>query len=450
MKYTFFIPLAILVILNITGVQLSKYPNPWSTRTPGMRQEDPDGATSMSWEFAAQREELNPIHYLDEELTFENQSTMVLAGNGKKYVNGHWYRFTGVEPGNYYEFITHYQTDRIEEPFRCVLARILWYDQEGSQLGPAEYPAVARDETVPRWNTIRQTYLVPERAVRAKIELIYRWDADGIVHFGGSAMKKVKPPLARKVRLATIYFRPEGTASSAENLKQFTPLIDEAGQQRADIVCLPEGITLVGTPLNYVSASEPVPGPTTRYLGNLARKHHMYMVAGILERDGEAVYNTAILIDRNGELAGKYRKLSLPREEIEGGVTPGNDLPVFDTDFGRIGMMICWDVTFPETARALAMKGAEVIFLPIWGGNLILAKARAIENQVYLVSSTYDMKSAIFDLEGDILKEATRQNPVIVSEVDLNLQKIWPWLGDFKNRIPREMPSQKAFNSDNQ
>jgi predicted amidohydrolase len=88
-------------------------------------------------------------------------------------------------------------------------------------------------------------------------------------------------------------------------------------------VCLPEAITLVGTPLDYIAASEPVPGPTTKYLGDLARKFKMYIVAGILEREGDVVYNTAILMDRDGKLAGKYRKLSLPREEIEGGVTPG-------------------------------------------------------------------------------------------------------------------------------
>jgi predicted amidohydrolase len=107
--------------------------------------------------------------------------------------------------------------------------------------------------------------------------------------------------------------------------------------------------------------------------------------------------------------------------------------------------MICWDVSFPETARTLAQKGAEVIFLPIWGGNLTLTKARAIENQVYIVSSSYDMISAVFDQEGEVLKQATTGNPVVVTEVDLSKQKLWPWLGDFKNRIPTEMPPQKAI-----
>ena len=207
-------------------------------------------------------------------------------------------------------------------------------------------------------------------------------------------------------------------------------------------MCLPEAITLIGTKHNYISASEPVPGPTTRFLGEAAKKYNLYIVAGILEKEGDVVYNTAVLIDRKGELAGKYRKVSLPREEIDGGVMPGEDIPVFDTDFGRIGIMICWDMQFPEVARTLAMKGAEVILVPIWGGDITLTKARAIENQVYLVTSTYDMISAVFDLKGNVIDEATKSNPLAISEVDLNEQVLWRWIGDMKNRIRRELPSK--------
>jgi len=107
--------------------------------------------------------------------------------------------------------------------------------------------------------------------------------------------------------------------------------------------------------------------------------------------------------------------------------------------------MICWDVAFPETARRLARQGAEIIFMPIWGGNVTLTRARAIENQVYLVSSSYDMITAVFDKEGEVMKEATKDEPVIVVEVDLNKQKLWPGIGDFKNRITSEMPPQKTI-----
>ena len=396
------------------------------------------------WKFESARKGIAPISKIDKQKTFNGSPTLLLAGGGKKYADGHWYKIVDVVPGRYFAFQSYFTAWQVEEPNRSVLARIIWQNDSGNIVGEPEYPATLLDKKKEGWSIIQQTYKVPENAKKAKLELQYRWDADGIVHFGGVSFQPTSAPSARMVKLATIHLHPADSKSSHENLEKFSEQIAKAGNQKADIVCLPEEITLVGTDLDYFSASEPVPGPTTTFLGALSKKYHMYIVAGILEREGEVVYNTAVLLDRNGNLAGKYRKVSLPREEIDGGITPGDSLPVFDTDFGRIGMMICWDVSFPETARTLASKGAEIIFMPIWGGNLTLAKARAIENQVYLVSSTYDMISAVFDQEGEVMKQATTDDPVIVVSVDLNKQKLWPWLGDFKNRIPREMPSQKA------
>ncbi len=397
------------------------------------------------WKFESQREAIAPDWYIDSNTTFGKNQTLALKGAGKEYADGHWYKEVNVEPGEYFQFRAYFTASKVEEPNRSILARILWENESGEPVGFTEYPAVLREKTKDGWNIIEQTYKVPAEAKKAKEELHYRWDADGIVHFGGVSFEKNNPPKARKVRIATINYRPRNSKSSMENLEKFSELIAKAAAQKVDIVCLPEEVTLCGTNLNYISASEPVPGPTTQFLGNIARKYNLYIVAGILEREGDVVYNTSVLINRTGDLAGKYRKISLPREEIDGGITPGDSLPVFETDFGRIGMMICWDVSFPETARALAQKGAEVIFLPIWGGSLTLTKARAIENQVYLVSSSYDMISAVFDQEGEVIKEATKADPVVVVDIDLNKQKLWPWLGDFKNRIPGEMPPQRAI-----
>jgi predicted amidohydrolase len=399
------------------------------------------------WKFESQRSEIAPVSSIDDKITYQGNPTLVLSGGGKDYADGHWYTLMDVKPGEYFQFRAYFMASHVEEPERSILASIVWQDGSGKQVGFQEYPLTLRDKKEGSWSIIEQAYKIPEDAIKAKLELHYRWDADGMVHFGGVSFQKTVALQPRIVRLATIHHRPRGTKSSQEGLDQFAELVAKAGAQKADIVCLPEAITLVGTDLDYVSASEPVPGPTTRFLGNLARKYNLYIVAGILERKGEAVYNTAVLIDRSGKLAGTYHKVSLPREEIDGGITPGDALPVFDTDFGRIGMMICWDVTYPEQARMLAKQGAEVILMPIAGGNLVLARARAIENQVYLVSSTYDMISAVFDQAGDVMKEATDSNPVVAVDVDLSKQKLWPWLGDFKNRIQREMPPQKAIRS---
>lgn len=401
------------------------------------------------WKFECQRPDIAPVSLIDTQTTFEGKPTLTLKGGGKNYAAGYWYKVIDVTPGAYYQFQTYFKSSQVDEPDRCILARVIWQNGSNEVVGYREYPATLRDKTRNGWRIIEQPYKAPDEAKTARLELHYRWDADGAVHFGETSFDKTNPPEARMVRLATIHHRPRNSKSPHDNLVEFSALIDKAGAQKADIVCLPEGVTIVGTKDDYISGSEPVPGPTTKFLGEVARKNNLYIVAGLLEKEGDVVYNTAVLIDRNGNLAGKYRKTSLPREEIDGGVTPGDAFPVFDTDFGRIGIMICWDVTFPEPARALAMQGAEVILLPIWGGDVKLAMARAIENQVYVVSSSYDMISAVFDLEGKVVAEAKDANPVVVTEVNLNDHKLWPWLGDFKNRIPREMPSMKAMGSRN-
>ena len=401
--------------------------------------------TPSEWKFESQRKAIAPVWYLDGNIHFNGHKTLAVKGGGKEFANGHWFNTFRVEPNQYFQFRAYFISYGVEEPNRSILATINWQDSTGVLLGEAEYPAMLRKRTKDGWGIIEQSYKVPDGAVTAKIELHYRWDANGSVHFGDVSLLRSNPPAPRTVKVATVFYRPHGSTTSMENLEKFSKMIDKAADLNADIVCLPEEMTLVGTGLDYISASEPVPGPGTAFLAKLAKKYHLYIVAGLLEKKGDVVYNTSVLIDRSGRLAGKYRKISLPKEEINGGISPGDSLPVFETDFGRIGMMICWDVAFPETARRLARQGAEIIFMPIWGGNVTLTRARAIENQVYLVSSSYDMMTAVFDKEGEVMKEATKDEPVIVVEVDLNKQKLWPGIGDFKNRITSEMPPQKTI-----
>jgi predicted amidohydrolase len=253
------------------------------------------------------------------------------------------------------------------------------------------------------------------------------------------SLDQIADPGPRKVTIASINLRPDQTHSAAESVRQFLETVEATVHGKTDLILLPEGITVVGTGKTYPEVAETIPGPTTARLGELARKHSSYVAAGMYEREGTAIYNTAVLIDRAGNVEGKYRKVYLPREEVEAGLTPGSDYPVFRTDFGTVGLMICYDVFFADPARALATKGAELILMPIWGGDETLAKARAIENKVFLVASGYDHPTYIMDPDGEMLSVARNRGAAAVATVDLNKRYLDQWLGEMHGRRMKEL-----------
>ncbi len=139
-------------------------------------------------------------------------------------------------------------------------------------------------------------------------------------------------------------------------------------------------------------AAEPIPGPSTQALQALCAEYQSYLVYGLLERDGDTVYNSAVLLGPEG-LIGRYRKLHLPMLGVDRFITPGNEgFQVWETAIGRIGIAICYDLRFPESLRVLALKGADIIALPTnWpdGSQLMpdfVTRTRALENRVYLLA----------------------------------------------------------------
>ena len=162
-------------------------------------------------------------------------------------------------------------------------------------------------------------------------------------------------------------------ADPAHNLDHAVERIREAAKRGAEVICLPELFLshyfCQETDLKFFDLAEPIPGPTTERLGQVAKSLGKAIVASLFEKRAAGIYhNTAVVFDADGALLGLYRKMHIPDDPLyheKYYFTPGDlGFRVFDTRFGRLGVLVCWDQWFPEAARLTALQGAQVLIYP--------------------------------------------------------------------------------------
>jgi len=236
------------------------------------------------------------------------------------------------------------------------------------------------------------------------------------------------------------------------NEKKMEEMIIKAGGNNADIIVFPEtfstGYNFSYMKDNIYKLGEQTTRTTIPLALKLAKKYDIYVIIPIIFKENDKLYNAAIIINNEGEIINKYYKNHLWDEEQTYFSFGNNEYNVYETPFGKFGLIICYDVDFPETSRTLALKGADIIFVPsawatthrhLWD---VFLPARALENTVYvaginLVGDNGDLhffgNSKVFDPTGKLIKEATKDiEEILYCEIDIDIiseiRKDFPYL----------------------
>lgn len=365
----------------------------------------------QAWEPVAPRDSLRPRFSTED-------GRLAIGGGGNAHEFGYWRREVPVTGGRAYRLQVRFRvTGEVDIPLN-VLNMVSWVEP-GVNRRQSPHDHVSR-----MWRSDGAVlgegrFSVPSGATAAEVQLGLRFAPNGAIEWDNVELAPCEEASPRTVRVTAVRWRGEPGASLAANREALAELVGQAASQGSDLVLFPENAVHSESASTGIEASEPVPdGPSCELFAHKAKEHEVNICAGMLERDNGLIFNTTVLFDRQGNLAGRYRKVHpYWPEEVWDGITPGEDLCVFPLDIGKVGIMTCYDSWFPEVARLLALRGAELILFPSAGYEPAILPARAIDNRCYVVASSRGDPAMVVDTLGHAL--AVTSDGSVTVPVDL-------------------------------
>lgn len=346
-------------------------------------------------------EEINP-EPAARPVFYQNHDCLQMLGGGHKEEFGYFRKSIPIKAGAYYRFQVQFQAEKVENINLHVMNLLMW--DAGNGIYPHDMITNFQQKGP---NVIgEQIFQAHEGCHSVEIQLGMRYSADGKITWKKVQLEEVDAPSGRPVRISVVKWSSLTCKSEDECRKDIANWLETAGQLRSDLILLPEfSYSYDGAPYFEIEVDlSDISHPLLVLLSQAAKRYRMYVAAGIIEKDNGYQYNTTVIFDRTGSLLGKYRKIHLYwPEEFWHGTTPGDELPVFQLDFGKVGIMTCYDSWYGETARLLALKGAELILFPNAGYEERLMPARAIDNSVFLAISSMNCQAAVYDTRGNVL-----------------------------------------------
>ena len=266
-----------------------------------------------------------------------------------------------------------------------------------------------------------------------------------------------------KIKIAAIQM--STVADKMENVRTVKAYLEKIKDENPDFVILPEMFCCPYQTENFPIYAEKEGGPVWQQLSGYAKQYGIYLIGGSMpEKDAEGnVYNTSYIFDREGKQIGKHRNVHLFDIDIKGGqtfkesdtLTAGDSDTVFDTEFGKIGVMLCFDIRFPELSRMMVNDGAKVIFVPA-AFNMTTGPAhwelsfrtRALDNQIYMVgcAPARDVSagyiswghSIVTDPWGRVIDMLDEKKGILLAELDM----------DYEEQVREELPLLKSRRKD--